>query len=252
MISIVIIGAGNLGTHLCRAISKAENLELKQWYNRSLIPKQSGLENIPICNELVALKKADLYIVAVSDSAIETISDSLSFENRLVVHTSGSLGLRFLNKKNRRGVFYPLQTFSKTSKVCFTNVPICVESLNKKDRLLLKSVAESLGSSVYCIQTEQRQALHLTAVFVNNFTNQLYRIAHELTDRESLDFEILKPLIMETANKVQTLSPYLAQTGPAKRRDKKTIKQHIKRLESDPSYQAIYEMLTNSIQKTHG
>jgi uncharacterized protein YecE (DUF72 family) len=92
----------------------------------------------------------------------------------------------------------------------------------------------------------------LAAVFINNFTNQMYRIAHELTDEKSLDFDLLKPLIQETAKKVQTLSPYMAQTGPAKRKDKKTIKKHLKLLQEQPKFQDIYRMLTESIQNTHG
>jgi predicted short-subunit dehydrogenase-like oxidoreductase (DUF2520 family) len=160
--------------------------------------------------------------------------------------------MRFLNNKNKRGVFYPLQTFSKSATLDFRNVPICIESTDKNDRKTLKKVAEALNSPCYLINSEQRQALHLTAVFVNNFTNQLYRIAHELTDEKNLEFDILKPLILETAKKVHYLSPYMAQTGPAKRHDKKTIKTHLKLLETHPNYKELYEKLTKSIQKTHG
>jgi predicted short-subunit dehydrogenase-like oxidoreductase (DUF2520 family) len=252
MITISVIGAGQVGTQFCKAISAAESLHLEQWYNRSKIDQQNGLDEVNFCNDLMQLKPADLYILAVSDSAIETISNALPFENRLVVHTSGSVALRFLNKKNRKGVFYPLQTFSKASDLDFSNIPICIETTEKSDRKLLETVANSLGSPTYFIQSEQRQSLHLSAVFVNNFTNQLYRIAHELTDRHGLEFDILKPLMQETIQKLQNLSPYMAQTGPAKRNDKKTIKQHLKLLEKTPKYQKIYELITQSIQHTHG
>jgi predicted short-subunit dehydrogenase-like oxidoreductase (DUF2520 family) len=102
------------------------------------------------------------------------------------------------------------------------------------------------------INTEQRQALHLSAVFINNFTNQLYRIAHELSDFKNINFDVLKPLILETAKKVQDISPYSAQTGPAKRNDQVTINHHLRTLESHPEYQSIYEQLTKSIKNTHG
>ena len=252
MISISVIGAGRVGTQFCKAINATKNLHLEQWYNRSKIGPENDLDGVDFCNDLMQLKPADLYIIAVSDSAVESISNALPFEKRLVVHTSGSVALRFLNKKNRKGVFYPLQTFSKTSDLNFVNVPICIETTDKSDRKLLKSVAEALGSPTYFIQSEQRQSLHLSAVFVNNFTNQLYRIAHELTDREGLEFDILKPLMHETIQKLQKLSPYMAQTGPAKRNDKKTIKQHLKLLEKTPKYQKIYELITQTIQQTHG
>jgi predicted short-subunit dehydrogenase-like oxidoreductase (DUF2520 family) len=160
--------------------------------------------------------------------------------------------MRHLNKKNRRGVFYPLQTFSKSAELDFKNVPICIETTIKKDRSFLTSLAKAIGSPSYKINSEQRQTLHLSAVFVNNFTNQLYRIAHELVDMQGLDFEILNPLILETAKKVQLLSPYMAQTGPAKRRDNKTLKTHLNLLEKNPNYKELYEQITKSIQKTHG
>ena len=111
-----------------------------------------------------------------SDDAIAKISKEIPFENKLIVHTSGSLNVYDLDKKNRRGVLYPLQTFSKEVEIDFKDVPICIEVLNKKDAPLLKSLAQSINSPFYRINTEQRQTLHLAAVFVNNFSNQLYRI----------------------------------------------------------------------------
>jgi len=252
MISISVIGAGQVGKKFCRAINAAENLHLEQWYNRSKINPKIGLNNVNFCNNLMELKLVDLYIIAVSDSAIETISNALPFENRLVVHTSGSVALRYLNKKNRKGVFYPLQTFSEASNLPFFKVPICIETSDIKDRKLLKKVATELGSPTYLIQSEQRQSLHLSAVFVNNFTNQLFRIAHELTDLHGIEFDILKPLIKETTQKLDLMSPYMAQTGPAKRNDKKTIEQHLRMLDKAPKYKKIYEVLTQSIQNTHG
>ena len=119
MINIVVIGAGNVGIHLCKAINKAKGLTLKQWYNRSKIQKINSLENIPFINDITNLDNADIYIICVSDSAIENLSNDLQFKNRLVVHTSGSVPMRNLNKKNRRGVFYPLQSFSKETEISF-------------------------------------------------------------------------------------------------------------------------------------
>ena len=202
MITVVILGAGNVGTHLCKAIHASEGIKLVQWYNRSKINSINHMTAVEQCNNLSKLATADVYIMAVSDNHVESLSNQLPFENRLVVHTSGSVPMRHLNKKNRRGVFYPLQTFSKSAELDFKNVPICIETTIKKDRSFLTSLAKAIGSPSYKINSEQRQTLHLSAVFVNNFTNQLYRIAHELVDKQGLDFEILNPLILETAKKV--------------------------------------------------
>lgn len=251
MISVVLLGAGNVAHHLFKAFSAAENVQVKQWYNRSIRVLEPYKTTVAVTDELSKILEADIYVIAVSDDAISQLSSALPFEDRFVVHTSGSANIHDLDKKNRRGVFYPLQTFSKAVDLDFTQVPLCLETLHKSDFPLLKSLAESVSNTVKRVNSNQRAALHLAAVFVNNFTNQLFRVAHEITESESTEFDLLKPLIMETAKKVQELSPYLAQTGPAKRHDKKTIKRHLKQLDNE-HHKDIYELLTASIQKTHG
>lgn len=251
MITVVLLGAGNVASHLYKAFKNTDEVTVKQWYNRSLKAIESYKNDVEITNNLNELTLADIYILAVSDDAIEDLSKALPFADRLVVHTSGSTSLYAVDMKQKRGVFYPLQTFSKDADVDFSEVPICVEALNKKDLPILKQLAKAIGSKSHKVNSDQRQALHLAAVFVNNFTNQLYRIAHEITEANGAEFDILKPLIKETANKVESLSPFMAQTGPAKRNDKKTIRRHLKQLDSD-HHIAVYDLLTKSIQKTHG
>ncbi len=251
MITVVLLGAGNVAHHLFKAFSAAENVQVKQWYNRSIRVLEPYKTTVAVTDDLSNIVEADIYVIAVSDDAIAELSSALPFEDRFVVHTSGSANIHDLDKKNRRGVFYPLQTFSKAVDLDFTQVPLCLETLHKSDYPVLKSLAESVSNTIKRVNSNQRAALHLAAVFVNNFTNQLFRVAHEITESESTEFDLLKPLIMETAKKVQELSPYLAQTGPAKRHDKKTIKRHLKQLENE-HHKDIYKLLTASIQKTHG
>lgn len=252
MISVTILGAGNVATHLFKAFGKSKEASVKQWFNRSIDSISSYKDDVDIIDDLSQLEEADLYILAVSDDAISELSSQLPFENRLVVHTSGSVSAYDIDKKHKRGVFYPLQTFSKDADMDFENVPICIEAIDKKSYPLLRKIALSLGSPTRRINSDQRRVLHLAAVFVNNFTNQLYRIGHEITESEGAEFDALKPLILETAKKIQDFSPYKAQTGPARRKDKKTIKKQIKSLEDNPHHQDIYKLLTASIQKTHG
>ena len=251
MISVVIIGGGNVATHLFKALNPNPFVEVKQWFSRTLEVIKPFSKQTIITNDLKALIWADIYILAVSDDSIKTVSEQLPFKDRLVAHTSGSASVHEIDQKQERGVFYPLQTFSKTTEVDFSTIPICIEALDKKSYALLKSLAEAIGSPWYKLSTEQRQILHVGAVFVNNFVNQLYRIAHEIVDVNQIDFDILKPLILETAQKVQHVSPYMAQTGPAKRNDIKTIKRHLKHIEKE-EHKIIYELLTNSIKNTHG
>ncbi|MEW4922616.1 DUF2520 domain-containing protein [Algibacter sp. 2305UL17-15] len=251
MISVTLLGAGNVATHLFKTFNNSNQIAVKQWFNRSIDAIEPFKNDVAITDDLNTLQDADIYIIAVSDDAIADISSQLPFENKLVVHTSGSVNVHDLNAKNRRGVFYPLQTFSKSAEMDFVNVPICIETLVKTDYPILKALAVAVGSPVRKVNSEQRRTLHLAAVFVNNFTNQLYRVAHEITESEEAEFDFLKPLILETAKKVQNMSPYLAQTGPAKRNDKKTIKKHLKLLKND-QHKDIYNLLTQSIKDTHG
>ena len=251
MISVVLIGAGNVATHLYRLLISSEEVEIKQWYSRRLEAISSYKNEVSVTDNLNDLELAHVYILAVYDDAVAEVSSKLPFDKRLVVHTSGSVGIHDLDKKLYRGVFYPLQTFSKEAELEAAHIPICVEAIRKEDRQTLKTLGMAMGCETYRVNSEQRKALHLAAVYVNNFTNQLYRIAHEITESQSVDFNILKPLINETARKIEELSPYRAQTGPAKRGDQKTIKKHLKLLD-DAHHKDIYKLLTKSIQQTHG
>ena len=251
MTSVCLIGAGNVGQQFYQAFKKSQIAEVTQWYNRTKSSISSFENEVTITDEISQLTEADLYILAVTDDQISEISKDLPFSDRLVVHTCGAVNIHDLDKKNRRGVFYPLQTFSKSKIMDFEDVPLCIEALDKNDFILLKSIATSLHSPVYKISSEQRQTLHLSAVFINNFSNHLYRISHEISDAKQINFDLLRPLIKETANKIQHMSPYLAQTGPGIRNDKKTIKKHLKLIEK-PLYKDLYELLTKSIKNTHG
>jgi predicted short-subunit dehydrogenase-like oxidoreductase (DUF2520 family) len=228
MISIVIVGSGNVATHLYHAFFKVDVFMVTQINPRTL-------ENVP---------KADITIIAVSDDVIAEVSSKI--ENDFVVHTSGSVGMNTLKNKQRKGVFYMLQTFSKDKIVDFSKVPFCLEAENKQDYQLLEKLATAIGKKIYSISSEQRKTLHVAAVFVNNFTNHLYKIGNDICKKNNISFDILKPLIQETALKIEQLSPEKAQTGPAIRKDEKTMKNHLNLL--DKNQQKIYKILTKSIQ----
>src|SRR5690606_5952959 len=135
---------------------------------------------------------------SVPDDAVAELSELLTFSGKLVAHTSGSVAMHELSSKNRRAVFYPLQTFSKNKAVDFSKIPVCLEAEEEKDLALLEKIAESISKDIFIINSNQRQQLHLAAVFVCNFVNHLYRIGNEITEENQLPFDILKPLIKET------------------------------------------------------
>ncbi len=247
MIKITIIGTGNVGQHLINAFNKSTVVTLFQVYSRSEINLLNAIDSSIIVSDFADLKEADLYIIAVSDNAIAEVAEKLPFKNRLIVHTSGSISLDTLGKNNRNGVFYPLQTFSKNKSIAFKTIPICLEAEAQSDYELLQKVAQSISNAVFKIDSEQRKSLHVAAVFVCNFVNHLYQIGNEICDAHQVPFEILKPLIKETAEKIQNHSPKTAQTGPASRNDTKTIALHQSFL-NDSNQKNIYKLLTESIQ----
>jgi len=235
---------------LIDAFAKSNAIEIIQVFSRTKKQISLLLDSSKITNDWNALAEADLYIIAVSDDAIASVSSQLPFENRLVVHTSGTAPLSTLDKKNRKGVFYPLQTFTKNKTINFQTIPFCLETEFENDFAVLDQVAKSISDSVFAIDSHQRKALHVAAVFVNNFTNYLYQLGNEICEENHVPFAILKPLILETAEKLLTLSPEDAQTGPAKRNDISTIEAHESFL-SDENKSTIYKILTQSIQN-HG
>jgi predicted short-subunit dehydrogenase-like oxidoreductase (DUF2520 family) len=250
MIKITIIGSGNVAQHLIDAFAKSNAVEIIQVFSRTQKLISPLLDSTKITNDWNTLAEADLYIIAVSDDAIASVSSQLPFENRLVVHTSGSAPLNSLDNKNRKGVFYPLQTFTKGKAVDFKAIPFCLETQSENDYALLEKVAQSISDNVYTIDSHQRKALHVAAVFVNNFTNHLYQLGNDICQENQVPFDILKPLILETAEKILTLSPEDAQTGPAKRNDISTIAAHESFLTNE-NQSTIYKILTQSIQN-HG
>lgn len=247
MTKVSIIGSGNVARHLIHAFQSNSKIELVQMFARNKKSLTHLLDSNSVTSDYNQLQAADVYIIAVSDDAIAEVSSQLPFENQLVVHTSGTVPLTTLESKNRRGVFYPLQTFSKDKAVNFKTIPICLEAENEKDLQTLNQIASTISDAVYQINSEQRKALHVAAVFVNNFVNHLYQMGNEICDNNNVPFEILKPLIQETANKIVSLSPKEAQTGPAKRNDRTTIEAHQQFL-TDENQSTIYTLLTQSIQ----
>lgn len=228
-ISVAIVGQGNVGFHLYHELLKTTDIRVEQFNSRK---KNS-------------LKAFDVAIIAVSDNAIAEVSKYI--KARLVVHTSGSTNIDVLENETRKGVFYPLQSFTKEKTVDFSKIPICGEAKTKEDNNTLESLASRLRSSYYQIGSEERKYIHVAAVFVNNFTNHMFKTAHDILEEHHIPNNILMPLIKETVEKIDRLTPEEAQTGPAIRNDEKTIQNHLTLL--NDSQKELYKTITESIQK---
>ncbi len=246
MLKVIVLGSGNVGSHLVNLFNNSSQIDLVQWYSRSQITHKKT----EVINNIDLLKEADIYILCVSDNAIKELSDKLTFKNKLVVHTSGSTPFQEISKQNKRGVFYPLQTFSKTKELDYTRIPICVESENKEDLEFLKKLCDKINCKYYEIDFEQRKTLHLAAVISNNFTNYLFGLSKKIMLDKNLDFEILKPLINETVNKIHKLDPIESQTGPARRNDQNIIDMHVKMLENK-EHRNLYKIFSQMIKNIY-
>ena len=253
--NIVIIGSGNLATQLALALDE-KGIHVKQVYSRSLESARILAEkvNAGFTNDLLQLDtNADLYVIAVKDTAIQEVLENIRLrEDQLIAHTAGSVPMNILEGFTANyGVFYPLQTFSKSRKVDFSDIPICIEANHPSNLMELENLGKKLSKTVSQINSDERKTLHLAAVFTNNFVNHFYSIGAEILHDKKLDFELLKPLIRETAAKIETLHPVEAQTGPAKRNDQTIIGLHLKMLQNKPEYQKIYSFVTESIFQVH-
>ncbi|RMF03029.1 MAG: DUF2520 domain-containing protein, partial [Bacteroidetes bacterium] len=205
-----------------------------------------------VCTNLAELpRNADLYILAVSDAGIAPLASRLKpylATDVLVVHTSGATPASVLAPYfSHYGVFYPLQTFSRSREVEMQQVPFCLWAKESSDYTLLEAIARQLSKTVVEVDDAQRQYLHLAAVFVNNFTNYLQHISQTILAEQQLPEHLLRPLLRETIAKLDTLSAVEAQTGPARRADTATIQRHLALLQDRPQWAALYRLFSEQI-----
>lgn len=244
---VVILGSGNVATHLAKAIDKSH--DVVQIYSRNMEHADSLAKGLRDCKATTTINNlttdADIYIVAISDDSIKDVISSMPQVGGIIAHTSGSVGMETFPQGSASGVFYPLQTFSKDTEVNITEVPFFLEASDPKTMQKLESLASSLSRKVYKADSQQRKALHIAAVFACNFVNHLFDISAEILKEKGYVLDILAPLIEATVAKALEIGPHDAQTGPARRGNTLTINKHLESL--DNGKQKIYNLLTQSI-----
>lgn len=254
MKDIVILGAGNVGTHLGKAFHEA-GMPVVQVYNRTLGPANSLAELLGCaCTDNLEdlTGKASLYVITVTDDAIGEVAARFPFRDRMLVHTSGTTNMHVLKSGSAQyGVFYPLQTFSKEIPVDFRRVPLCLEASDTSCRDLLEDIAGKLTGRVIWIDSEKRRFIHVAAVFACNFVNHMYHLAEEILREHDLPFDLLHPLIEETARKAMTDKPGNVQTGPARRNNQEVIRAHLGMLSAMPAFKELYGQISDSIRKKY-
>ena len=255
-LKIVLIGSGNVATHLGKAISNQRDYPIIQVFSKTKAHARS-LGTKLHCAWTASIEElntqAHLYLIAVQDDQIEKVTlqlKSILPETALIVHTAGSVGCEVLSPyfKNH-GVLYPLQTFTKSKKMSYANIPLLVTGSTPRYAGMIKALASLISKKVLVISDETRGYIHLTAVMVNNFPNYLYLMAYQLLAAQNIDFDILLSIIEETSAKIKTMSPREAQTGPARRKDNLVLAKHMELLKKyHPGWDEAYKVMTTLIQ----
>ena len=250
MKNIILIGSGNVATHLGIAL-KNSNYTIVQVYSKSIKNAKILANKLEarFTNDLSKLKSADLIIVCIKDDAILSVLSQI--KNTAIVHTSGSIELNvFKEKFSNYGVFYPLQTFNKEVDINISEIPFCIEGNSLEFERKIIEIAKSLSNNVVKMNSQQRKQLHIAAVFACNFTNHMYSIADDLLSKKNIDFKILLPLIRKTNANLNSNKPNKVQTGPAKRKDTAIIEEHIATI-NEKEIKELYQKITKNIIKFH-
>lgn len=253
-IKVVIIGSGNVAEAFARTLADTPNVSLRQVMarNRERCEQVAAIGGCGWSIDPAELAEADIYIIAVSDRAVGSVACDYRFpDEAVVVHTAGSVAMSAIPRPGKRGILYPFQSFSSGRVIRLKDVPIFVEADNEDVRELLTAFANLISSRVDYADSERRGKIHLAGVFVNNFTNHLYGIASDIVEEEDLSFDVLRPIISETASKaIASGDPFAVQTGPAVRGDKAVTDRHLHLLADNDTKKQIYNDITNSIWET--
>lgn len=251
--TIVILGSGNVATHLAKAFNAHGHI-VKQIFSKNSA-NAKALADVIKADSISTLddldRDADLYLIAVSDSAIEQIAtDMPEVTKGIVVHTSGATAIDILHRFHKNGVIYPAQSINKHVEIDISLIPFGIEANSIESSNILSDLMTPIAPHIFTCDSKQRLALHIAAVLVNNFPNALFNIAKEILERENLNFDLLRPIILETANKVQNHLPAEVQTGPASRNDLGTINKHLQFLSYSNEVSQIYQYLSDLIIKS--
>ncbi len=257
---VSFIGAGNVAWHLAQIFEEKGHI-ICEIYSRNILNANALVKTLFDTNAVSSLdfsdSEAQLFVLAVNDDAFPEVLEQLELPpNSILVHTSGAKSIDILENWLQEfdinnvniGVFYPLMTFTKTTKLTIKEIPFCIEATDKLTENILVQAAQKMSNIVYLVDSNERKILHLTAVFANNFVNHLIAISQDISETNELDFNLLRPIILETVNKaIAAEDVHSMQTGPARRGNQKIMKSHLEILKNEPTYEKIYRVLSESI-----
>jgi len=252
---MIFIGAGNVAWHLAKAFHE-KGITIQQVYSRTGDAAKSLAIKVDAdyTNDIQQVNEtADVVVFAVTDHILNSLVEGLPRTNAILLHTSASIGIDvFSGRTEEYGVLYPFQTFTRGRDIDIRHIPLCLET-NSKDALdKLIRIAGLLSDNIRFLNFEQRKWLHISGVFACNFANHMYRLAEIILKKQALPFDLLHPLIRETAEKALGIGPRLAQTGPAVRNNRNILDEHLKLLDDFPEIKLLYDEISGNITKLSG
>jgi predicted short-subunit dehydrogenase-like oxidoreductase (DUF2520 family) len=254
MAKITLIGSGKTATALGKALALAGHEFVQVWSRTEAgADDLAKLVNTKVTTDLTSINTdADIYLIAVKDDAIGEVAGKLKVGNKIIAHTSGIKSKELLKESGLNyGIFYPFVSMTKETNTDFNNALLMIEGSNEETVSALSTLASTISKNVRMVEENQRQSLHLAAVFAHNFTNHMYTIAEKILDDKGLRFDDLRPLIAAHLSSVQKLSPSVLQTGPAIRHDSTTIDEHLHLLDQNSELRDLYLTMTEAIQQWH-
>ncbi len=251
--NIIIYGTGNVAHVLGKLIINSKHHHVIGVSARNETPGNSLADILGtkfISTNDLQNHETELTIITVSDNALTGFDFPQGMNCGLLVHTAGAVSKEVLKKySNRYGVLYPLQSMRKELNH-LPEIPFLIDGVNDEETNILAQFCTSLNCISEKANDEQRLAMHTAAVVVSNFTNHLYALAEKFCHNRNINFNMLKPLIVETASRLEYASPAEMQTGPAIRKDLATIERHLSILDEHPKLKVLYDQLTKSILGT--
>jgi predicted short-subunit dehydrogenase-like oxidoreductase (DUF2520 family) len=247
--NISFIGAGNVAEALALALYREKQNIISVTSAGGTSAKALAAKTASVAQEGYRFTDStDIIIIAVNDSSIKQVTGLIECnEDTIIIHTAGSVHINTLQRFDKAGVLYPLQTFTKGRVVNMKAVPFFIEATDEETLEVIRELALLIGSSVHQCVSERRKLLHLAAIFACNFPNFMMTIGSDIVSRAGFNSGVLNPLIKEMAGKAVAMGPEEAQTGPARRNDKETINDHLEILSYSAEYHDIYEQISNMI-----
>ncbi|MEP7264252.1 MAG: DUF2520 domain-containing protein [Bacteroidota bacterium] len=248
---ICIIGSGNVASVMAKTLySCGHSISVICGRNKKTASKLATTVDALYINHPSEIPDiSDIYIIATDDRSIADVVKQLQDYNKTVVHTSGATAIDVLQKFKSHGVLYPINSITAKLKAVEEGTFFCIEANSSTVNRKLRKVVTDIKCKSVIINSKERLAVHVAAVFANNFVNALYQASYNLLQEQNLKFDIIKPLLLTTLNNALITEPRKHQTGPAVRKDTITLKKHLSFLKSHPELKTIYSQLSKLIEE---